>query len=737
MADSERSGIGGGMSLSKKGSKVRYDATDDDKGAAQPIQTESRSEELIDEPGVANACIELYRDIEKAFQDQWERANSIMDYWDIYNCQLSQNQFYSGNSKIFVPIVHDAINARVTRFVNQIFPVSGKHVEVSASEQTPQALMSLLEFYIRKTKLRTRILPAMLRNGDVEGQYSLLVGWTRNERYVAMRVPTVPTIDALKIEGEEEFDDIQEENIIHQYPSVEVIADPDMVVLPANAMSVEAAVASGGAVAVVRRWSKAKINQLMRDEEISEEFGESLLERMASKADQQYPDKPKAMADAAGIKVERGKTFAQVYLVYTMLKVKGERRICRIYFGGATSAGEDAISVRRNPYWCDKVPILSAPVEQLEGVFKGQSQVKYIDTMQYAANDAINEGMDAAAYALLPIIMTDPVKNPRTGSMVLNVAAVWETSPNDTKFAQFPPLWKDAFAIVQSAKDQVFQTLGVNPSMMPHQATAPGKKPNQAQIANEQQVDILTTANVVTGVEGEILSPLLEWFVALDHQFRDRDITIRAFGKMGVEAAMEEIKPIQMNRRFEFRWFGVEAARNAQQMQQQMAGLNVVRSLPPTAYPGYELQLAPVISQFIENLFGPRMASQIFVDVKEKLTLNAEFENQLLAEGHDLMAHPMDDDAQHVKAHAQLMQQKGDLTGTIRTHMLRHQMQMQAKQQAMMQQQQAMMQPKGAPGPGGGQPRPGGAPAGMRAQGPPGQIHQDRMPNAMPRAARG
>lgn len=735
MVDSERSGIGGGDSYSKKGSKVRYGATDEDKGARLPVQTESRSEELVDEPGVANACVELYRDIEKAFQDQWERANNIMDYWDIFNCQLGPNQFYSGNSKIFVPIVHDAVNARVTRFVNQIFPVSGKHVEVSASEQTPQALMSLLEFYIRKTKLRTRVLPPLLRNGDVEGQYNLLVGWTRNERYVAMRVPTIPTIDALKIEGEEEFDDIQEETIVHQYPSVEVIADSDLVVLPANAASIEGAVANGGAVAVLRRWSKAKIRQLIREDEISKEFGESLLERMGSKSEQQYPDKPKAMADAAGIKVERGKTFAQVYLVYTQLKIKGERRICRIYFGGQATDGNESMSVRRNPYWCDKVPILSAAVEQLEGVFKGQSQLKYVDTLQYAANDAVNEGMDAAAYALLPIIMTDPVKNPRTGSMVLNVAAIWETNPNDTKFAQFPPLWKDAFAIVASSKDQIFQTLGVNPAMMPHQATAPGKKPNQAQIANEQQVDILTTVNVVTGVEGEVLSPLLQWFVALDHQFRDKKITIRAFGQLGVQMAMVEIPPIQMDRRFEFRWFGVEAARNAQQMQQQMAGLNVVRSLPPTAYPGYELQLAPVISQFMENLFGPRMAAQIFVDVKNKLTLNVEFENELLSEGHDLLTHPMDDDTQHIKAHAQLFQQKGDVTGTIRTHMLRHQMQMQTKQQAMMMQRQAMLQPQGgAPG---GQPRPGAAPAGMRTQGPPGMIHQDRMPNAMPRAVRG
>ena len=45
--------------------------------------------------------------------------------------------------------------------------------------------------------------------------------------------------------------------------------------------------------------------------------------------------------------------------------------------------------------------------------------------------------------------------------------------------------------VVNASKDQIFQTMGVNPAMMPQQATAPGKKPNQAQIANEQQVDLL------------------------------------------------------------------------------------------------------------------------------------------------------------------------------------------------------------------------------------------------------
>ena len=33
--------------------------------------------------------------------------------------------------------------------------------------------------------------------------------------------------------------------------------------------------------------------------------------------------------------------------------------------------------------------------------------------------------------------LTDPAKNPRVGSMVLNLASIWETDPKSTQFAQF------------------------------------------------------------------------------------------------------------------------------------------------------------------------------------------------------------------------------------------------------------------------------------------------------------
>lgn len=718
-----------------------------------------RDEEFADDDKVRKQCLDIFKSVEQGYQDQWERANSQIDYWEMYNCVLNANQFYSGNSKIYVPLVHDAVEARKTRFVNQVFPVSGRHIEVfAAQEDRPEETMALLEFYIRKAKLRTKVIPALVRNGDIEGHYNVYVSWVKNKRHAAMRVKRKPQVDGIDAEGEE-IDDVLEQKVIQEYPRVEVISDMDVCILPQTCDSADDALESGGSLTILRRWSKYRIRKLIRDGEISQEAGRQLLKEMGARSKEHtQPDKSKTLATAAGVKIGKGGTkTALIYETWAMVKIpiygeddeddkkkkrKDEYRLCKMFYGG----NDRVLSCKRNPNWDDRPNLISAPIDQLEGIFRGISKVKPVETFQYAANDFLNEAMDSATYSLMPIVMTDPARNPRVSSMVLNVAAIWETNPKDTTFANFPPLYKEGVLIVQAFKEQIFQTLGVNPSMIPQAATS--KKANQAQIANEQQVDILTTADAVTNLEGAILTPMLQKFFALDHQHRDHAITVRAFGRMGIQANMQQIEPVQMGRRFELRWFGVEAARNAQQMQIQMAGMNVLRGLGPQDTPGYQKNLAPIVQQFVENLWGPRLAPEIFKDIRKEIQLEPVFENEMLKAGYILTPLPMDDDATHIKVHMQAAQETGDPAGNIAAHMKLHQQQMQQKQMAQMQQamMQAMQQ-KGQMGmPGGaapgtqGQPAPGrqgAVPGGPRPQGPPGMIHQDRMPMGMPRAVRG
>jgi hypothetical protein len=702
----------------------------------EPIQIGDRSEEFCNREDVRDALLEIYRDIERGFDKQAERADDTIDYWDVYNCELGAKQFYSGNSKIFVPIVHSAVEARKTRFVNQMFPQSGRYVEVTTEDgDIPHAETALLEHYIRQAKIRTRVAPSIVKNGDVEGHMTIQVTWEETKRKVCYRGKKPITVEDLQA-GDEE-DDIIEEEITQASPCVSVIADADLLVLPQTADSLDQALADGGSVTTLCRWSRAKIKKKIALGEIDEEAGEELLEEMRNqdKSTWNRRDKGKEMVDAAGIKGEPRGKYALIYRTWTYLTIDDERYLYLCYYGG-----EDKIlSCKRNPYWSDRIDIISAASDKIDGAFKGRSRLANgVADIQYWANDACNEGADSSAYALSPIIMTDPEKNPNIGKMVLTMAAVWETSPNDTQFAKFPPLWKDALEIVAVAKNEVFQALSVNPAQLTG-ATNPKKKPTQAEIANEQQIDILTTADAVITIEDEILTPMIRFMIELDHQYRDIPMKVREYGDSGMKQTMTEIDPIQMDRVYSFRWFGVEQARNAQQLQQQIGALNMLRTIPPELYPGYTPNFGPVLSQMVENLFGPRLAPLTFRNDKDELSVDPKVENQVLSQGHIMPVHLMDNHMEHIQAHTQLAQTTGDPSGVTRVHIMAH-----LKALEKQQQMNAGGPPGGIPGQGGGKPggagggpKPGASPGQARPGGqqPPGAIHQDRLkdPRVAPR----
>lgn len=685
----------------------------------------TRSTELSTKPKIREHLLKLFAEVEKGFTDQKERIDANLDYWDIYNNVLGPKQFYNGTSQIFVPITSGAIKARKTRFTNQIFPQVGRYVEVTtANGDIPHATMALMEHYVRRARLRTQIVPALSIAGDVEGQMTIYVGWRETKRHTVSRETKPVEVADIAFEELGEVEDIRDEDVTDAGPYVEIIPDADFLVLPVTVDSLEECLEQGGSVTIIRRWSKSKIREMIDDEEIVEDSGESLLEGMTVKEGPgKGADTKKEIASAAGIRQAGSGFYAQVYETWCRIRVEDEKRLVRAYYGG----DDQILGCKLCPYWNDRIPVISGAVDKSPGVFKGKSLIHDVMDLQIFANDTVNEGADTAHFSAMPIILTDPAKNPRTGTMILGLAALWETSPNDTKFAEFPPLWKDAFERVAAIKNQIFETLGVNPSMLPQQTGTKAGKRNQAEIAMEQQVDILTTSDSVINIEEQILTPMLQRFAEYDHQFRDDAITIRSFGELGLRARMEEIPPIQMNKRYEFRWFGVEAARNAQQVQQQIGFLNVIKQIPPGAMPGKKIDIAPLVVQITENILGPRMAPLTIIDLREQLSQDPEQENEMLEGGFEVPVSPMDDDQKHIQVHQKLMA-GGDPTGMVRVHLQKHMQQMQMKALAAAQQAAPPMAPQQR---GGGGPQPGSMPGQPHAaKQPPGAIHQDRLPSA-------
>ena len=678
----------------------------------------------------AELC-EIFAKIRRGFQDQENRADAIADYWDIYNCKLNQWQYYNGTSAIYVPIVFNAVQARKTRFLNQMFPASGRYIDATSVDGgVPHAITALLETYIRNMQLRTQVIAPLLLNGDIEGHYNLYVDWERTERHIVSRetrparvaMPGIGPDAAAELEGEE-IDDIVPEVLVDQCPAVEVLHDSDVLVHPVTARSVDDALRQGGSVTIIRRWTKETLEDMIDRGEVMRQPGKELVHM--SGRDDVVKSSSKAPLEAAGIKGD-GKFF-QVYETWKVEECDGEgSRLCKMLYGGY----DLILTARRNPYWNDRCPLLSFPQAKQTGSFKGVSVIGAgVDTLQYHANQVAQQAADAMTYSMIPFVMTDPAKNPRTSTLILNLGAVWEVDPNSTKIVEFPPLWQQAIPAIQADTQTIFQTLGVNPAMLPQQTGRPGVKRNQAEIALEQTVDILTTAEACSVVEEGGMTPMLERFVDYDHQFRDGEVTVQMFGEMGVVARMESVPPQQTRNRFGFTWFGVEQARNAQMQQQQIAFLNVARGLSQDLQKaGYQLNPAPALEHAAGNIFGWRMGRQILVDMRQQLAMDPQLENSMLAQGFDVAVHPLDDDPKHLQSHMLDIQANGDEYGNKKIHVQRHMQSMQLKAAAMMR-QQVMMGGAGQQGP--GQPQTGSQPQGPKlVRGPAGAIHPDQMPRA-------
>src|SRR5208337_2160184 len=261
-------------------------------------------EHILGAKDIDEQLVKLYERVRKAFEDQRERTDNIADYWDVYNCTLNDHQFYAGDSKVYVPIVHTAVQARKTRFVNQIFPQSKRHVEAITTDGTiPDSLLSRAEHYIGATRLRTEVMPALCVNGDVEGSYHLGLSWRTFKRTIKRRVrlPIDNATGATRPQGEDEA--ILIEEVIDGRPEVEILHDCDIVVFPASADSIEDALERGGGCAIIRRYSKPEIERLKDEGVFDEDAAEDLVKSLDDVRQKLgYRNQKKKLVENLGVK---------------------------------------------------------------------------------------------------------------------------------------------------------------------------------------------------------------------------------------------------------------------------------------------------------------------------------------------------------------------------------------------------------------------------------------------------
>lgn len=709
----------------------------DSKAAPDAQATGDKPENWADQPDseAHQGAAKLYKLIATQYRNQQEISDRIEEYWNIYNAMPDENLQYAGNSNGYVPVVRDAINARTKRTLRQLFPVNHKHVDGLASDgKTPYTQLSLLEHYIRKTKLKA-IVRSDLVAGDVTGQWGLHIDWLKTTRRVADLVKRNPIVE--EIEGEnvealeipdpmaDEEEDLEERDITEEGPEITDFAVEDLAVIPPTCNDLQKAKAAS----LRLRLSKERVEQLVDEGVfILPEDGsvDDLFDR--GPAQRAHRDRAKTQTHDAGVKTEGTDKHLLVFMVYTQLEFEeGVPQSAVVYYAGPNS--DEILGILKNPLWSGKVPIISEPVDRVKGSFFGKSKVEPVKFMQWNLVDFWNMGQDSAMYSLLPIWAVDPTTTPQWASLVMGLAAVWPVGPNSVKPITSPQLYKDSLQLCAAMKSQIWESMEVNEMMMGKMPA--GRKNNQlmGQMQQEQQTNIVDHAE---RYEEVVLEPLCEFLFEFDQQYRTEEITVESRGEIGVKAAILDVPPQQWGERYFFRWAGTAFVSSTQRMQQQIAWMNVLKGIPPPMLGGRRLDLTPILEAGTEQIFGPEVAPRILIDERNMFTVEPEMENSIMYNGMAVDVHEADNDQKHLQEHMQEAQRTGDPAGLYKAHIGAHMLSMKTKRERQQAQQQGAPGGPGGAGPGvAGAPRPGAQPGAPRpAQNPPGAVQQDAMAGA-------
>lgn len=691
------------------------------KGGDEPVENWANDPES----DIYQKCLKFYPTIQKAYENREGADEAIKEYWAIYNAETDSNQMYQGNSNCYVPVVRDAINARAKRALKQLFPSRYKHViAVGTDNRQPYPQLALLEHYIRTTKLKS-VCRSILVAGDVTGQWGLYVDWLKDIRNVSGMIKRNPILEDMDVEDPEadEEEIVEDSEIVEEGPIVIDFPAEDLVVVPPTCNDIEKA----DLVALKLRLNKDQIQDMVDDGIFVLPPDSEISDWMDVKKGNDKVNPPSKRTSDAGIKTEGTNKYALIYEVTARLEFeKGKKSLAYIYFAGEN----DLIGIIKAPQWGQKRPTISAPVDRIGGSFSGISKIEAVKWMQWNLNDFWNMGQDSAMYSLLPIVMTDPEKNPNYSAMVFGLAAVWPTDPNSTKFASFPQLWKDSIEMCQSIKAQIHESLDVNAMMM---GQMPKGRKNAGAMGAQQQEQSVSILDHAERFEEELLNPLMERFFEYDAQFRTDELTILTRGDIGVQAQMQQIPPQSWGERYQFMWSGTDYVLNMQMMQQQIATMNVLRGIPPQQLNGRKLDITPILEMLADNVFGSELSGKILVDDRVKYSVPAEVEDEMMANGILTEIHEADDDVEHLTLHQVAAKMGGDPNGLLRSHMQEHMKSIQKKREMAMGAQQPQPGAPGIPGGAGpgvaGTPRPGAQPQGPRLmQRPAGAIRPDAMP---------
>lgn len=225
-------------------------------------------------------------------------------------------------------------------------------------------------------------------------------------------------------------------------------------------------------------------------------------------------------------------------------------------------AGTVPVLVRRNPYWFQHAPYVIDRQNETPDSFYGTGMGRLGKSLQYLANDFMNQTNDNATYGLNPVIKVNP--NVMVGTLEpIAPGRVWPmTDPNGVVFDR-PPIEQMQYGMqmVAALQTAMNDLLGTPPIMQGSGARGSARTATGAQILQANTKTDLSDS--IEDIELNVLVPLMYMVHSLGQQYMSDEMMLATAG------GTIRVGPSDLAGRFMFRWLASSQGQNKQMRSQQ------------------------------------------------------------------------------------------------------------------------------------------------------------------------
>jgi len=397
-----------------------------------------------------------------------------------------------------------------------------------------------------------------------------------------------------------------------------------------------------------------------------------------------------SIANLASSNAFRNKAILITELWFDFDIVEGEFVPCIVTLANYNKV----IRVQRNPFWHQSKPhLMGRYIKGPAGEVYGHSLAERLRSLQYMITDIGNQTMDSLTYSLNPIALIDPGFAGDVNSFKMQPGARWFASPQGVAFQSFPDISQAGFQGMQQVRSMIQQFSDLAPSTAP-QLSGKVRSATQAQAVQNEIGQNLK--NMIRSDEAEVMSPLCARTHWLLKQFQTDEYQIVTQGAEKGQWITRTINPLTLHKDAVFVWRGSEVAqKSAVRSQQLLSGFNMAVQMEQVV-PG-KIDLPELYKRVMNDAFDLKDLN-VFLDDKDKKTVDPKIENISLNAGEECDVNTGDNYEEHMFEHREGFKEADSDESRIAylQHMESHDLQKKLKdaikaQQAAIQAKQAQL----------------------------------------------